>query len=302
MSSMAISQSTLRFPKAPIFKPLEQVTSKHVDGQRRYWNCSVCSALPCTRIVRIPRETPYPTNQSNSARNPKLATILVGEEQERFIVHESVLTHYSEFFRAALTGGFAEATEKTVKLEGEDAETFEFFVHWLYYQRFPDKDKCDNPGLVERFYYCDYPNDDIAVKLYVFGDKYGIERLRWDSLDLLFRVMELENSLLPGNSTITYAFEHLNHQDPLCRLLVDLFPVYDKPDPEGFHQWYVCVPFLQAVWCRYISHCKALENGEENLYRLDLCNYHDHETGEERRACKKGRGDVYSSGEESDSD
>ncbi|KAJ4378207.1 hypothetical protein N0V86_005907 [Didymella sp. IMI 355093] len=234
---------------------------------------------------------PYPTNRFNSARNPKLATVLVGSELERFVVHESVLTHHSDFFRAALTGGFTEATEKMVKLKEEDSDIFEYSVHWLYYQRFPENDEFDNPELVKRFAYPeeDYPDIENAIKLYIFGEKYGIKELRKNSLDLLCRIMDNENSPLPANKTVKLAFRCLSHRDPLLRLLVDMFLVHGKEDSDELVEIYGYVPFLQAMWRRYIVYSNALGDGEEMLVELDPCNYHDHTSDGEMTACKKRR-------------
>lgn len=78
------------------------------------------------------------------AADASFATIIIGKEEKKFVVHEHLLTHYSDFFRAALTGDFKEAEDKIVRLEEEDPTVFEFFVHWLYYQRFPDGSKEDD--------------------------------------------------------------------------------------------------------------------------------------------------------------
>ncbi|KAF2692218.1 hypothetical protein K458DRAFT_244869, partial [Lentithecium fluviatile CBS 122367] len=51
--------------------------------------------------------------------------------------HEALITHHSKFFSAALTGHFEGACEKTVNLPEEDPLIFEFFVFWLYRERFP---------------------------------------------------------------------------------------------------------------------------------------------------------------------
>ncbi|KAF2449204.1 hypothetical protein P171DRAFT_480311 [Karstenula rhodostoma CBS 690.94] len=71
-----------------------------------------------------------------SSASPIFATVFVGSSKARFVVHEELLAHYSEFFRAALQGGFAEAETKTITLDDVAPHTFELFVHWLYYQRF----------------------------------------------------------------------------------------------------------------------------------------------------------------------
>jgi len=38
----------------------------------------------------------------------------------------------SDFFSAALAGGFKESEAGVVKLPEQDVETFQYFVHWLY--------------------------------------------------------------------------------------------------------------------------------------------------------------------------
>lgn len=57
------------------------------------------------------------------------ATIIVGEEKAKFVVHEALLAHYSKFFHAALQGNFQEAETKTVTLGDESQKIFELFVH-----------------------------------------------------------------------------------------------------------------------------------------------------------------------------
>jgi hypothetical protein len=62
-------------------------------------------------------------------RDAKFATVLVGDEAARFIVHEELLTYHSPYFRAALKDGFAEAAEGAVRLQEADSVLFEVFVH-----------------------------------------------------------------------------------------------------------------------------------------------------------------------------
>ncbi|KAF1939775.1 hypothetical protein EJ02DRAFT_351559, partial [Clathrospora elynae] len=67
-----------------------------------------------------------------SAPEATFATIIVGQGEVHFVVHESLLTQRSKFFRAALTGRFKEDADKIVRLQDEEPSHFEFFVHWLY--------------------------------------------------------------------------------------------------------------------------------------------------------------------------
>ncbi|KAF2692216.1 hypothetical protein K458DRAFT_382045 [Lentithecium fluviatile CBS 122367] len=66
--------------------------------------------------------------QIRSGRNATFVTIVVSDEKAPFVIHENLLTSYSEFFRRALTGRTKEASERKIKVEG-DALTFEFFYH-----------------------------------------------------------------------------------------------------------------------------------------------------------------------------
>jgi hypothetical protein len=71
-----------------------------------------------------------------SASKSIFATILAGKSQKRFTVHKSLISHHLELFHAALTGRLKEAQDKTVTLQDDEVAIFEFFLHWLYYQRF----------------------------------------------------------------------------------------------------------------------------------------------------------------------
>jgi hypothetical protein len=59
----------------------------------------------------------------------------VGKDETVFNVYNDILCHSSPFFRAALTGSFAEATSSEVKLETVSVGTFGLFVDWLYTRR-----------------------------------------------------------------------------------------------------------------------------------------------------------------------
>ncbi|KAF1967691.1 hypothetical protein BU23DRAFT_573000 [Bimuria novae-zelandiae CBS 107.79] len=94
---------------------------------------------------------PSPRGRPRISANPTFTIVIVGEKETKFVVHEGFLTHYSDYFRAALQRGFKEAETKTVTLKEEHSATFELFVHWVYHQRFPDASEGDDGQLVELF-------------------------------------------------------------------------------------------------------------------------------------------------------
>ena len=63
-------------------------------------------------------------------------SLVVGENKRSFHIHVDLLCDASSFFKAAYTGTFKEGSEKTMQLPEEDESTFEFFVDWLYHQRY----------------------------------------------------------------------------------------------------------------------------------------------------------------------
>ena len=58
--------------------------------------------------------------------------MLVGPDERRFDVHKELLCSVSDFFSAALDGGFQESEAGVVKLPEQDVKTFQYFMHWLY--------------------------------------------------------------------------------------------------------------------------------------------------------------------------
>ncbi|KAF2833873.1 hypothetical protein CC86DRAFT_415864, partial [Ophiobolus disseminans] len=224
-----------------------------------------------------------------SARDAAFANILVGPKQVKFIVHENLLVQYSEFFRAALTGKFKEAEEKTVKLEEDDTTTFELFVHWLYYQRFPNKAHGDHNELIKLYH------DDLdcgtnsCIQLHVFGDKYGVKRLKEDSLDELINItLSGNNHCLTDADDVKLAFEHLPERSPMCRLIIDSHCLYGDPRRYQAFAAYTCIPFLHGVWLRHSDLLMKSEE-EDQVQSPDItrCDYHEHENDEEKEACKK---------------
>jgi hypothetical protein len=157
--------------------------------------------------------------KSNSAAEPKFATVLVGKDQERYVVHEHLLAHYSKFFCAALTGSFKEAVDKVIKLEDTEPEVFEFFIHWLYYQRFPNDSTVDNTDVVSRW---KHEEVEQCIYLHIFGDKFDIGKLRLDTINEVIRLVPiLRASAFPRGDAVEAAFTILPEDSPMRQLIID---------------------------------------------------------------------------------
>ncbi|KAK0122408.1 hypothetical protein ONS95_010647 [Cadophora gregata] len=65
-------------------------------------------------------------------RSGSMVKIYVGAEKHCWVLHEDALCHYSEYFKKAFQGHFAEADQKSIVLEEDDSVTFGSFVEWIY--------------------------------------------------------------------------------------------------------------------------------------------------------------------------
>lgn len=199
-------------------------------------------------------------------------------------MHFELLTHYSPFFRAALTGSFKEASEKLVSLPDTETEVFELFVHWLYHQRFPTE--VDSPQLLAL--YEDKMDPAIQcrslVKLYIFCDKYDVPQLQRQCLDAMFRHINDEDQL-PSLEYVSLAFDSLEDEDPLCRMFVDAYCYWsDGACWVIEHVHNLPFTFLAKTLCQY---SEFTHGGRDLTDTPNLCNYHVHATVEERIECEK---------------
>lgn len=80
---------------------------------------------------------------------------------------------YSDYFRAAFNGSFAEATQKRITLVDVDEEVFEQFNTWLYMRKLASDD--DEPL-----------NWHALINLWVFGDRFQVPMLQNCVMDEFF--------------------------------------------------------------------------------------------------------------------
>jgi hypothetical protein len=63
--------------------------------------------------------------------------LIVGEEQEQFLVHSTYLTVRSEFFRAALSKHWKEGQSRVIKLPEDDPTTVAQYLDFVYKDMLP---------------------------------------------------------------------------------------------------------------------------------------------------------------------
>ncbi|KAJ8110299.1 hypothetical protein OPT61_g6824 [Boeremia exigua] len=237
-----------------------------------------------------------------SAQNAQFATVLVGKESVPFVVHEALLTHHSPFFRAALNGGFEEATTKTVHLTLATTKIFEFFVHWLYYQRIPNNN--DDPDLFAAWESVDdkgFREMENLIHLDVFCEQYDVPSLKRLSLNHLFEHLHEKEGLLPRTKDILYAYKNMPDDSPLCLFIADFHRDFAgeyiwAPTrwQKGEAAWVesdgkILLTFFAKVLQRYTQSSIQRRAADEEL---DICDYHEHKDAKGREACAAKRATI----------
>lgn len=179
-----------------------------------------------------------------------------------------------------------------------ETDTFEIFVHWLYAGSLPNKSFAKDNDKFKNWFDDEGLLMGKCILVYIFADKYDVEKLRLDCINDLFRFTSPDSkSLLGPESSIILAFATLPSKDPLCRMITDIFCEWANVTKEE-HLWsvYTCVPFLQSLWKRF--HEKNRETAyntgkrvtkEQSIFGRELCYYHDHADEEEKEVCKEHR-------------
>ncbi|KAH0038579.1 hypothetical protein KCU78_g1471, partial [Aureobasidium melanogenum] len=177
------------------------------------------------------------------------------------LIHKSLLCFFSQYYRAALQGGFLEAGRKSVVLE-LDIEDCQYFVGWLYSGQLPD-----------------VPMPGHLFELYIFADKTDVLALR---RAIMTKIIRMEHKMMPTFHEIAVALDSLPSTSPLYRWLLDTcvhhwvskYPIAVTL-PNGF-----LVDWIKGAADRtctttegYCSECPCCEQNS--------CNYHEHESVEE---------------------
>lgn len=117
---------------------------------------------------------PYTDFKHHSSAYGSQATIIIctDDDKRTFHVDHGLLTFYSGYFRAALSGRWTAAEDDAIRLDTETPRTFERFVSWLYTRSITDDDD-------------EKANCQLIIDLWLFADRRDIPLLMNEMLDAL---------------------------------------------------------------------------------------------------------------------
>ncbi|TVY71419.1 Kelch-like protein [Lachnellula suecica] len=77
---------------------------------------------------------PQQKKRLNFCGKQVFVTFVVGEEVQKFVIHKSLVEHFSPFFEKAFNSDLAEGQTQEMRLPDVDADVFGIVVNWLYTQ------------------------------------------------------------------------------------------------------------------------------------------------------------------------
>ncbi|KAJ4338621.1 hypothetical protein N0V95_008001 [Ascochyta clinopodiicola] len=122
------------------------------------------------------------------------------------------------------------------------------------------------------------------ISLYIFAHRYAIPALRravllaWQTNDEILQSM-------PDHSNVIAAYADLPPDSPLCRYFLDMYTVYWNPDKDNEFATPLRSQLPQAFLFELVT---MLARGERPKTEKEWCEFHEHESEEERKACCDG--------------
>lgn len=180
-------------------------------------------------------------------------SVLVGPDEQLFLIHEDLICAKSNFFAAACSDSkrWVEGKEKQVRLPEVNPSVFQSYLSWVYSTSLNitelTTDQIDQDQLP------DTRNRNVAkhLELYFLGDVLDDVRLRNKVMQIL--VLDTDNA--PCLQTIARVWEKTPEDSPVRRMIVDRAVLRTKREnlianmtryPANFVQ-HVAVKLLQEV-------------------------------------------------------
>ncbi|PMD26768.1 hypothetical protein NA56DRAFT_744085 [Hyaloscypha hepaticicola] len=143
-------------------------------------------------------------------------TMLVGEEEIRFLLHEKILCESSPFFELVCKSELMNDHVRMIKLHEDDPELVDIMVYWMYRKYLCLPVYYFNTDPVSMTSSLNTP-PGLLARLYTLAEKYQIHRLQNDIIDALILWLDDFNlSLRVPASVIQYVWSNTFSED--CKL------------------------------------------------------------------------------------
>jgi hypothetical protein len=153
---------------------------------------------------------------SNIGEFHNIVTVLVGEEEQRFILHQDVVCAKSKFFKAACSKRWREGQEQVVRLPEVKTAVFQAYSTWIYSGEIADGTCTLTNTLTEKG-----AEHEHLIDLYLLGDRLDDIQLRNEANKKLFASMRKVDAV-PGHGITMRVWESTMPGSLLRKMLVDM--------------------------------------------------------------------------------
>lgn len=146
-----------------------------------------------------------------------IVTVLVGTEEERFVLHQDAVCAKSKFFKAACSKQWLEGQERIVRLPEAGAAIFQAYCSWIYSGELQELTCTAASDVADGIAEC-----KSLIKLYLLGDSLDDIALRNQMNVVLFKAMENQKKLVE-NGLIRLVWESTVPKSSMRGMIVDVF-------------------------------------------------------------------------------
>lgn len=162
-----------------------------------------------------------------SLQEDDVVTLLVGPDEQKFVVHESCIARNSDFFKAALKKEWAEGQTRIVKLPEETcSETFAHYLNFAYHEKLPTQGITAVAGKEN----LEVPYDALG-KIYVIGERMLDRSIRNAIVREFVRLLTIRSPdgttmWIPGQTCINPIYDGTSIGYPMRRMMLDIVIAY----------------------------------------------------------------------------
>ena len=244
-----------------------------------------------------------------------IVTIYVGAEKKPFAIHKDLICQYSKYFNAAFNGRFEEAENKAANMDDVEPWVFAIFVSWLYTQQL-DLDGDLNLNHADGGLICGCEGWRAKVKdeEYEFKNKDGKEMSKKELCKLSQTVKRMRAHPKDVAEVALVALAVLADRYDVLALrnaVVDTFHALFKergkrfqkmcfdifPDPQSWMHILMRYrnAYIDCKQTRTVAEPWSMgKSGKEPCWidkRFYCQAFHDHNSGEEEKACSRALAD-----------
>lgn len=227
--------------------------------------------------------------------------IKIIEEKAEFVytISRALITRYSRYFAEEIAASKTDVRvqTKTFVLRDTSVRQFELLVKWLAYQRhrhddrveYLSRDIYDWAKLGPLFFWETVDQQEASIDAYILGSRFDIPQLRVDATDRLVKCAEtITDHVIYVPAHVQRAYDSTHDHSLLRKCLVDTYSTtrFDRKGNRGDLTEYP-KEFLVDVMYRNATVFTA---GHENdVVKLDRCDYHGHKSQEGKERCRLSR-------------